>query len=98
MQELEKIPYNNRVGKDSSATPSCPIPKASPCTRNVPSAMNLMQKFSCCLTYIVDLTPCISPEPRDAPALEKNAPSQNEDHEVTGVRKLLGKTLTVYCA
>ncbi|XP_035516899.1 NBR1 autophagy cargo receptor a isoform X1 [Morone saxatilis] len=39
----------------------------------------------------VDLTPCISPLPHDAPVLEKANPSQiKEDAEVTGVRKLFG--------
>uniref|UniRef100_A0A8C9YI82 NBR1 autophagy cargo receptor a n=1 Tax=Sander lucioperca TaxID=283035 RepID=A0A8C9YI82_SANLU len=41
----------------------------------------------------VDLTPCISPLPHDAPVLEKAIFSQmKEDAEVTGVRKLFGKT------
>ncbi|GAA6214577.1 next to BRCA1 gene 1 protein-like [Lates japonicus] len=39
----------------------------------------------------VDLTPCISPLPHDAPVLEKTITSQiKEDTEVTGVRKLFG--------
>nr|XP_046232480.1 NBR1 autophagy cargo receptor a [Scatophagus argus] len=43
----------------------------------------------------VDLTPCISPLPHDAPVLEKAIASQiKEDAEVTGVRKLFGAKLT----
>lgn len=42
----------------------------------------------------VDLTPCISPLPHDAPVLEKAIPSEiKEDTEVTGVRKLFGVKL-----
>ncbi|XP_035853141.1 NBR1 autophagy cargo receptor a isoform X4 [Sander lucioperca] len=42
----------------------------------------------------VDLTPCISPLPHDAPVLEKAIFSQmKEDAEVTGVRKLFGVKL-----
>ncbi|XP_039643576.1 NBR1 autophagy cargo receptor a isoform X4 [Perca fluviatilis] len=42
----------------------------------------------------VDLTPCISPLPHDAPVLEKAIISQmKEDAEVTGVRKLFGAKL-----
>ncbi|XP_056222060.1 NBR1 autophagy cargo receptor a isoform X2 [Seriola aureovittata] len=42
----------------------------------------------------VDLTPCISPLPHDAPVLEKAITSQiKEDTEVTGVRKLFGVKL-----
>ncbi|XP_035804072.1 NBR1 autophagy cargo receptor a isoform X2 [Amphiprion ocellaris] len=42
----------------------------------------------------VDLTPCISPLPHDAPVLEKSITSQiKEDAEVTGVRKLFGVKL-----
>ncbi|TKS89493.1 BRCA1 gene 1 protein [Collichthys lucidus] len=42
----------------------------------------------------VDLTPCISPLPHDAPVLEKAVTSQlKEDTEVTGVRKLFGVKL-----
>lgn len=42
----------------------------------------------------VDLTPCISPLPHDAPVLEKAIISQmKEDAEVTGVRKLFGVKL-----
>ncbi|KAG7219844.1 hypothetical protein INR49_005866 [Caranx melampygus] len=42
----------------------------------------------------VDLTPCISPLPHDAPVLEKVVSSQmKEDTEVTGVRKLFGVKL-----
>ncbi|XP_040923111.1 NBR1 autophagy cargo receptor a isoform X2 [Toxotes jaculatrix] len=42
----------------------------------------------------VDLTPCISPLPHDAPVLEKSIISQiKEDTEVTGVRKLFGVKL-----
>ncbi|KAG8008773.1 Next to BRCA1 gene 1 protein [Nibea albiflora] len=42
----------------------------------------------------VDLTPCISPLPHDAPVLEKAVTSQlKEDAEVTGVRKLFGVKL-----
>uniref|UniRef100_A0A3Q4BYV4 Uncharacterized protein n=1 Tax=Mola mola TaxID=94237 RepID=A0A3Q4BYV4_MOLML len=38
-----------------------------------------------------DLTPCISPLPHDAPVLE--TPQSKEDGEVTGVRKLFGKSV-----
>ncbi|XP_026207128.1 NBR1 autophagy cargo receptor a isoform X1 [Anabas testudineus] len=42
----------------------------------------------------VDLTPCISPLPHDAPVLEKAVTAQiKEDTEVTGVRKLFGVKL-----
>nr|XP_020472157.1 next to BRCA1 gene 1 protein-like isoform X2 [Monopterus albus] len=42
----------------------------------------------------VDLTPCISPLPHDAPVLEKGTTSQiKEVTEVTGVRKLFGMNL-----
>ncbi|XP_071318213.1 NBR1 autophagy cargo receptor a isoform X3 [Trachinotus anak] len=42
----------------------------------------------------VDLTPCISPLPHDAPVLERAITSQiKEDTEVTGVRKLFGVKL-----
>ncbi|KAM9336709.1 NBR1 autophagy cargo receptor a [Symphorus nematophorus] len=42
----------------------------------------------------VDLTPCISPLPHDAPVLEKVVTSQiKDDAEVTGVRKLFGAKL-----
>ncbi|XP_036936837.1 NBR1 autophagy cargo receptor a [Acanthopagrus latus] len=42
----------------------------------------------------VDLTPCISPLPHDAPVLEKAVTSQlKEDTEATGVRKLFGVKL-----
>ncbi|XP_026171460.1 NBR1 autophagy cargo receptor a isoform X2 [Mastacembelus armatus] len=42
----------------------------------------------------VDVTPCISPLPHDAPVLEKAIATQiKEDREVTGVRKLFGVNL-----
>ncbi|XP_078146922.1 NBR1 autophagy cargo receptor a [Centroberyx gerrardi] len=42
----------------------------------------------------VDLTPCMSPLPHDAPAVEKACTSQiKEDTEVKGVRKLFGVKL-----
>lgn len=45
-----------------------------------------------CVFVFVDLTPCISPLPHDAPVSEKAMTSQlKEDTEVTGVRKLFGK-------
>ncbi|XP_041830645.1 NBR1 autophagy cargo receptor a isoform X2 [Melanotaenia boesemani] len=41
----------------------------------------------------VDLTPCISPLPHDAPALKSIASQIKEDAEATGVRKLFGVKL-----
>lgn len=60
---------------------------------------NHILQFAFCLNYIVDFTPCISPVPHDTPALEKIAASpMKEDDEVTGVRKLFGKTLCIWWA